>query len=466
MTLTAHERMIALSLPTIPEKIPVWKIEKAGIDPIVPGLRHGRPSDLFWLWFAGNLSFTYIVIGAVVWSYGLSLWQAVLALFLGVSSFFSIGYLGIPGTLTGLPTMAYSARYFGKQGNRLMAGISWINMVGWETVVLIIASFTMAALLHLLFGITNTAFWLILALAISAVLELSLAFLGHATIELVQKWVSYIFGFLTLVVLAMLLPHVRWHAVISHHGGPWLTAFIPAVTVVIAVSALSWVTTAADYTRYLPGKTRPQRIISAATWGAIIPTMLLMLVGLLLGEGAPALAAATNPVSFLLHWLPRWAEIPYLLVTMIGILAGGVLCAYSSGLSLLATGIRIPRSRTIIVDALLSLAATLYVLLVSQGFLTRFEAFLSLIATLLAPWVAIALFNLNQTRRPPSWLALTAWLIGAISALMTTSTTIFTGPLALGVFKVSSLGYILGFSLTAIVYGLGRHLVAPKDSSR
>jgi len=417
-----------MRIRSLPDQNQVWKIEQAGIGPIDPRIRHGNPGDLFWLWFAGNLSFTYIVIGAVVWSYGLSLWQAVLALGAGVLSFLAIGYLGLPGTLTGLPTMAYSARYFGRRGNRLMAGVSWLNMVGWETVVLIIASFTLATLLHLVLGMAPTAFWLLIALAISAMLELSFAFLGHATIEYVQKWVSYIFGFLTFVVLLMLLPHVNWSAVLSHTPGPWLTAFIPAITVVVAVSALSWVTTASDYTRYLPQKMRPGRIVAATTWGAIIPTLLLMLVGLLLGESAPALAAATNPVAFLLHWLPRWAEIPYLMVTMIGILAGGVLCAYSSGLSLLATGIKIRRSRTIFVDAILSLAATLYVLLISQGFLNHFEGFLSIIAALLAPWVAIALYNLRPVPTAPAWVAMGAWFIGAFIALFTTSTAIFTGP--------------------------------------
>ncbi len=438
--------------PQLPTSDTLWKVEKNGINPIGPSTRHGNTRDLFWVWFAGNLSFTYIVIGAVVWSYGLSLWQSLLALGVGLASFVLIGYLGLPGLATGLPTMAYSARYFGKRGNRLMASVSWLNMVGWETVVLIIASYTVATILHLMFGVGSSAFWLVSSLAVSGILELFIAFLGHATIEYLQKWVSYIFGFLTVIILLSLLPHVDWHAVWSHPSGPWLSGVVPAITVVVAVSALSWVTTASDYTRYLPSGIAPRRIVSAAAWGAILPTALLMVVGLLLGQSVPLLASATNPVELLLHWLPSWAQIPYLLITLVGILSGGVLCAYSSGLSLLAAGIKVPRSRTIFIDAVLSVAASLYVLLVSQGFIANFEGFLSLVAALLAPWVAIALFNVRTSDRLSGSAALISWAIGALLGLATTSTVIFNGPLAIGIFRTSSLGYFVGFAITAIVY--------------
>lgn len=441
-----------MSLPLSESRDCLWQVETNGINPISATARHGSAHDLFWVWFAGNLSFTYVVIGAVVWSYGLSLWQSLLVLAIGLSSFVVIGYLGLPGVDTGLPTMAFSARYFGKRGNRVMALVSWLNMVGWETIVLIISSFTVATMLHLIFGVGSTALWLVVSLGISGLLELSLAFMGHATIEYLQRWVSYIFGFLTLVILLALLPHVNWHAVWYHPSGPWLAGVIPSISVVVAVSALSWVTTAADYTRYLPKGTSHRRVVSATTWGAIIPTVLLMAVGLLLGQSAPTLASATNPVELLLHWLPTWAQVPYLLITMVGILAGGVLCAYSSGLSLLAAGIKMPRSRTIAVDGVISITASLYVLLISQGFIVNFEGFLSLVAALLAPWAAIALLNIRRSIKISGTPAMVSWAAGAILGLATTSTVVFTGPLAVGIFRQSSLGYFAGFAVTALIY--------------
>lgn len=430
----------------------VWRVERNGINPIGPSVRHGTPRELFWIWFAGNLSFTYIVIGAAVWSYGLSLWQSLLALGLGLGAFVVLGYIALPGSRTGLPTMAYSSSYLGTRGSRAIAWVSWLNMIGWETVVLIIASDTIAALMQTLFGLPGTALVRVAALAVAAAAELSIAFLGHATIAHLHKWVAYLFGAATLLILLAFLPHVSWQGIWTHPAGSWLDGVVPATTLVVAVGALSWVTTAADYTRYLPSGETSRRIVAATSWGSIVPTALLMGGGLLLAQASPALAQAANPVSFLLRWLPAWAQVPYMLVTLVGILAGGVLCAYSSGLSLLAAGVKVPRSRTIGIDALISIMLSLYVLLVSQSFLGDFEGFLGLIAALLAPWVAVALCNLRHPRARSRRAALVAWLTGAAVALATTSTPLFTGPLARGIFATSALGYFVGFVLALLLY--------------
>lgn len=84
-----------------------------------------------------------------------------------------------------------------------------------------------------------TALWLALSLARSALLELSIAFYGHALIEAIQQWISYVFGLLTLLVLLAFGPHIAWHEVLSKATGPCLSGVMPAVTIVIAVSALS-----------------------------------------------------------------------------------------------------------------------------------------------------------------------------------------------------------------------------------
>ncbi len=431
---------------------PLFTVESIGIEPVPDSHRYGGAKNLFWVWFAGNLSFAYLVIGAVIWTFGLSLWQSVLALITGLSTYWTIGYLGLPGQRTGLPTMAYSARYFGLRGNRFMAVVSWVNMLGWETVVLVIATYSMETILQLLLGVSPKMSWILLSLLISAVLELSIAFVGHALIERFQQWFSYIFGTLTLVVLLAFMSHISWEAILNKTSGPWLSGFIPAATIVVAASVLSWVTTASDYTRHLPRKIPGAKVVHAAFWGSVTSTGIMMLAGLILGQSAPGLASAVNPIALLLKWMPAWAEIPYLLVTMIGIIAGGILDAYSSGLSLLAAGVKIPRSRTIGVDAIVSISATLYVVLVSQQFLFSFEAFLTLIAGLLAPWAAIAIVNVARSPRTSASAAMISWAAGVIAALCTTSTSIFTGPLAVGIFRISSLGYFLGFTIALGIY--------------
>ena len=112
--------------------------------PSQPQERRGGLRGVFAVWFAGNLAITSVVIGAVVASYGLSLVQSLIAL-LGVASFVLVGYFAVPGMRTGRPTMALSQHAFGTWGNLAPSLLSWLNLVGWETVVLVIASYALAA---------------------------------------------------------------------------------------------------------------------------------------------------------------------------------------------------------------------------------------------------------------------------------------------------------------------------------
>ena len=153
-----------------------------------------------------------------------------------------------------------------------------------------------------------------------------------------------------------------------------------------------------------------------------------------------------------------------------GMVAGDIMDVYSSGLSLMAANVPLRRTRTVFVDAALSIAASLYVLLVAQDFLGSFVAFLSLLAGVLAPWAAVfwldmALrlrrgYDVAQLYRGTQsaygryrWPAIFAWLAGTVVGLLATSVPpLLKGPLAVGIFANSSLGFFLGFLVSLVLY--------------
>ncbi|MCY0879557.1 MAG: cytosine permease [Firmicutes bacterium] len=435
-----------------------WRVETHGINGVPDEDRHGGPDNVFWIWFAGNLNITAVVIGAVVYSYGLSWFQSLIAM-LGLLSFWLVGYFGIPGMRQGKPTMALSAEIFGSVGNKFPSFVSWINLVGWETIMLILGAFAFQGVLtHVLPGMAGPAARLI-SLAVVTLAAFSIAFLGHATIVRMQTVFSYLFGAMTVGVILLLLPHIDWLAIWHHPAGSWTLGVLPAFSIVVAASGLSWVNTASDYTRYLPKGTPPRQVVRATTWGAVIPLVGLTALGIVLASRVPQLATSANPVAVLLGQLPGWAGIPYLLVAVGSIVASDILDVYSSGLSLLALGVRTPRSRTIFVDAVISIGLAAFVLWHAQGFIAVLEAVLSLLAGVLAPWAAIFLVETwrgakaGVTRVPPvRWPALIAWIVGLVAALLTTSTSLISGPLAVGVFDGSSLGYLVGFAIAGVIY--------------
>src|SRR5260221_9946026 len=65
------------------------QIEMNGINVITDSQRKGRPRDLFWPWFAANVSVLGLSYGSFVLGFGISFWQA---LWVGVA----LGLLFIP----------------------------------------------------------------------------------------------------------------------------------------------------------------------------------------------------------------------------------------------------------------------------------------------------------------------------------------------------------------------------------
>jgi nucleobase:cation symporter-1, NCS1 family len=53
------------------------QIEANGINVITDAERKGHPRDLFWPWFAANVSVLGLAYGAFILGFGISFWQAV-----------------------------------------------------------------------------------------------------------------------------------------------------------------------------------------------------------------------------------------------------------------------------------------------------------------------------------------------------------------------------------------------------
>ena len=74
------------------------QIEANGINVITDEQRKGHPRDLFWPWFAANVSVLGLSYGAFVLDFGVSFWQAVIAGLAGIIvSFLLCGFIAVAG---------------------------------------------------------------------------------------------------------------------------------------------------------------------------------------------------------------------------------------------------------------------------------------------------------------------------------------------------------------------------------
>src|SRR5262245_48293274 len=174
------------------------QIETNGINVITDAERKGHPRDLFWPWFAANISVLGLSYGAFLLAFGISFWQAVVVGVAGIIiSFLLCGFIALAGKRGSAPTMVLSRAAFGVRGNRLPAFISWLLTVGWETVLTILATLATATVFQRLGwgGGTET---MIVALVVVAALTVGAGVLGFQLIMRLQTAITVVTAVLTV----------------------------------------------------------------------------------------------------------------------------------------------------------------------------------------------------------------------------------------------------------------------------
>jgi len=375
-------------------------IELNGIDVIDEGERHGRARNLFWPWFASNISVLGVSYGAFVLGFGISFWQAVVAGVVGVVVSFGLcGVIALAGRRGSAPTMVLSRAAFGVRGNRVPAGLSWLLTVGWETVLVVLATLATSTVFTRLGwgGGTGTK---VVALVLVAAVTVGAGVAGFTVVMRIQSVITIVAGVLTVVYMLLVADHIQWHAVAAVPAGS-PQHLIGALVFVMTGFGLGWVNAAADYSRYLPRHTPGKGIFGWTTFGAAVGPVILLVFGLLLAGSSPTLSDAigTDPIGALTTILPTWFLIPFALVAVLGLVGGAILDIYSSGLALLTAGIRVPRYVAAGIDGVIMVAASIYIVFFTDNFIGQFQGFLITLGVPVAAWCGVMLADVALRRR-------------------------------------------------------------------
>ncbi|MDR1808625.1 MAG: cytosine permease [Propionibacteriaceae bacterium] len=376
------------------------QVEMAGTDVIADADRKGQPRDLFWPWFAANISVLGISYGAWVLDFGISFAQASIAGLVGIIfSFFLCGVVATAGKKGGAPTMVLSRAALGVNGNKVAAVLSWILTVGWETVLTSLAVMATATVLSKL-GAGEGSAIKIIGLIVVAVLIVGGGVIGFDLIMKMQTVITIVTGVLTIGYFILTFDHVDLSAVTALPGGS-TQAFIGALVFMMTGFGLGWVNMAADYSRYLPRSTGSGGVIWWTTFGAAIAPLFLLGYGLLLAGSDSALrdGISADPIGALTTILPTWYLIPFALVAILGLVGGAVLDIYSSGLALVSAGIPIPRPFAAGIDGCIMIAGTIYIVFGGSTFFNIFQGFLITLGVPIAVWAGIMLADVLLRRR-------------------------------------------------------------------
>jgi nucleobase:cation symporter-1, NCS1 family len=164
---------------------------------------------------------------------------------------------------------------------------------------------------------------------------------------------------------------------------------------------LGWINIAADWSRYQRRDARGSAIVGWNTLGGAVAPVLLVVFGLLLAasSGQLGVAIAADPIGTLGTLLPTWFLVPFLVTAILALVSGAVLGIYSSGLTLLSLGVRIPRPAAAFVDGLILTLGTIWVVFFAADFLGPFQSFLITLGVPLAAWAGIMIADIALRRR-------------------------------------------------------------------
>ena len=377
-----------------------YQVETNGLNVISDAERKGNPRDLFWPWFGANVSVLGLSYGAFVLAFGVSFWQALIAGVIGiVVSFLLCGFIAVAGKRGSAPTMVLSRAAFGLRGNRLPSALSWLLTVGWETALTALATLATATVFgRLHWGGGNPT--KVVALIVVAALIVAGGVLGFDAIMRMQTVITVLTGVLTVVYLVLVAHHIHWHTVSALPSGSNQN-FIGALIFMMTGFGLGWVNAAADYSRYLPRRSSTAGVIGWTTFGSAVAPVVLLVFGLLLAGSSKDLSSAisADPIGALTTELPTWFLVPFAIVAVLGLVGGAVLDIYSSGLALLAAGLRVPRFLAAFVDGVIMVLGTIYIVFIGKNFLVQFEGLLITLGVPVAAWCGVMLADVVLRRR-------------------------------------------------------------------
>ena len=378
-----------------------FDLELNGPNVIAESERQGNARNLLWPWAGANVSLLAISYGSFFLGFGISFKQATWAAIIGtVLSFLVVGFSSLAGKKSNVPTMILSRAVFGVKGNIVPGALSYLIFVGWETVLVSLATLATGTVLGRL-GHVNHTVSLIIGFAIAVVLTVFGGVLGFSTIMKIQKWLTLITVIMTAVYIALTIGNVDWSAVSSIKDGT-SQGFIGALIFGITGIGLGWVNSAADYSRYLPRSVSSKSVVGWTVVGASVVPIILVIYGSALAGSSKELsdAIAMDPIGALTTLLPTWYLIPFALVAILGLTGGAILDLYSSGLTLVSIGLPVKRHIAASIDAFIMLLGTIYIVWFADNFFIPFQGFLITLGVPVAVWSAIFVADVIMRKKP------------------------------------------------------------------
>ncbi|BDZ53984.1 purine-cytosine permease family protein [Agromyces marinus] len=400
------------------------------------------------IWLAANLVVTTLLTGTLFVpgiDYGLAILLIIVGTLVGAVVLVTIGNIG---TRTGLPTMALTRGPFGTRGSLLPVSANVVILMGWSWVQAMLAGIALDFLVASVTGFSNPVIWAVVCQTIVVVL----AIFGHEGIARIEPWLAgimlAIMAFIFITAFTTFAPAEFTAIPVDESIG-----YTPILVLdVVIATAISWTVLSADFNRF--AKTSRAGIIGSGV-GYSLSTIIAMSLGataisyvvLSGGEAIPF-----DPVTIVEPF--GW---PLAVVIFTSVMATNTMVVYGMVTSVVNA---VPGAKVKFLPAALVLGLVSIIGATFFGLLEQFTTFLVTIGALFAPVFAIMIVDYYLVKRGSytreilnarggrywyrggvNWLAVLAWVVGAVAVYLWT----YVWPTPIG-------ATIPGFALTFALY--------------
>ena len=365
-----------------------FHVERRGIDVVPRAERWASARDIGALWSGSSINIAYVIYGALLMGFGFSLPVAITLIVLGNLSYLLVAVASLQGPRAGTTTFTISRAAFGRRGARVLSALNWLTQVGFETEALLLIVGA-AIVLSQIAGVHVGSGLKIVFIVLACVIQTILPYFGHATMVKVLRLMIVPFV-LVFVLLALFGLH---HVPASFHGvaGGWELESA-GLAFVVALSGLGWSECGNDYSRYVAPSTSARSLVGWIMLGTALPEAVLMILGALLFTflSSTSVWNGSNPFEAFVHTgvFPAWVVATLLVVAIVQMFSIDALVLYSSGVSLLATGLPIKRYQAVVIDGVLAGLLTIWATFQSS-FSVFTKEFVGVIIIWIGPWFGV-----------------------------------------------------------------------------
>jgi purine-cytosine permease-like protein len=379
--------------------VSMTRVERHGIDPIPDAERTASVFDFMRLeWSAGN-SLSASVLGIFPILLGLSFWQGLAAMVLGVCLGSALlAPMALFGPITGTNNAVSSSAHFGVVGRIVGSFLSLLSAIAFFAISVWTSGDAVVGAAGHAFGLPQSELFFALAYGLFALAVLTVCLYGFQLMLLVNK---------VAVVSASILFTVGtwafWDSFDFHYPGAGLawgggerfwSAFVGSVLLAFA-APISCGAFLGDWSRYLPRSTGKWRLMSASIMAQtlyLVPLGFGLMTSAVVAVRAPEYLANANYPGGLLAVSPHWFFGPLFLLALVSGMSVGTTSLYGTGLDFSSVVPGLTRARaTLLIGALASVL--IFVGRFAFNLIDSITTCVSLIVVATTPWMMIMMMG-------------------------------------------------------------------------